>query len=266
MNGEILALIATVAAFDTRTTVTTSTAGFEFVEWVRFELWTPGATAPAEATDSFDAWFNGLHGRGVTRLLLAVPGLNTGGPFPDRRQFGFINTPGWFLIGAGPRRERWRVLWRVGNQQAPDRRIWQILFQGVVADGSDPPTVSAPRPIVDETNNLISALDTAYRFAVRADLQPWPDSFARALRIATSPPEPPPAEAAYQGALLPPGWRSPEVRRLLRTALAASVFGGMATWNDVATRNAADAAEHDRVSHELFVAMLAAYATGVNSA
>jgi hypothetical protein len=266
MNGEILALIATVAGFDTRTPVTTSTPGFEFVEWVRFELWISGATAPAETADSFDGWFAGMQGRGIGRLLLAIPGLNTGGTLPDRRKFGFINTAGWFLIGAGRHRERWRVLWRVGNQQAPDRRIWQILFQGVVADDHDPPTVSAPRPIEVETNNLLGALNAAQHFAQRTQLEPWPASFARALMIGTAPPEPPPAEAAYQGSILPAGWRSPEVRRLLRTALAAGVFGGMGTWNDVAMRDGADAAEHEHVSQQLFIAMLAAYATGVNTA
>ncbi len=111
VSGELVQLIELMGAHNTGTAPNAAGLPLEFVEWVRYELWTGAGSEPADVNHT-------VQDRGVGRLLPAVPGVN------------------------------------VGNQQAADRRIWQILVQGMADTGPLAPT-GAPLlpqpPAVDAT-------------------------------------------------------------------------------------------------------------------
>lgn len=262
MSGEIDLLLRTIAAFDTGTTPDRDTFPLNFVESIAFERWTLGSDAPTSAVDGFGAWFDTLRARGVRRLQLAFPGVNAPGALPDRYRFGFSNATGGLLLATGQSPERWRALWNVGNQDAPDRRIWRITFQGVAEPGA---LLPPPAPIADVTAALVDAIAAVRDVAAGTGLADWEAFFARAQAIAGTPEDAPASEVPGVPEL-PRGWRSPEARRLLQTARASNAFGAMGSWNDVGVSEADAKERYEHASQGLFVVMLHALVAGANTA
>jgi hypothetical protein len=263
MSGEIDLLLRTIAAYDTGTVPEGDTFPFVFVESMMFERWASGGDAPASRLDSVGAWFDSLRARGVQRLQLAFPGINAPGAAPARGTFGFSNGTGGFLLAAGPRPERWRALWNVGDRQAPDRRIWRLTFQGVEHDPRA--LLPPPPPLPQTTAALLGAIDATRRVAAANGLTNWEGFFARAQAIGSSPAGAPPIDVPGIPAL-PAGWRSPEALRLLHAARAANGFGAMGSWNDVGFTDAEATAAYEKASDDLFAMMLHALVAGANTA
>jgi hypothetical protein len=263
MSGEIDLLLRTIAAYDTGTVPDRDTFPFVFVESIAFERWELGAEAPGSRLDGFGAWFESLRARGVQRLQLAFPGVNAPGSKPTRGTFGFSNASGGFLVAAGPRPERWRAVWAVGDRQAPDRRIWRITFQGVAHDPRA--LLPPPPPLPQTTAALLAAIDATRQVAATNGLTEWEGFFARAQAVGSSPVGAAPIDVPGVPAL-PSGWRSPEALRLLHAARAANAFAGMGSWNDVGLADPAALAAYEHTSDDLFVLMLHALVAGANAA
>lgn len=262
MSGEIDLLLRTIAAYDTGALPDRDTFPFVFVESVAFDRWESGADAPASHLDSFGAWFKSLRSVGVQRLQLAFPGVNAPGTKPTRGTFGFSNASGGFLLAAGPRPERWRALWALGDRQAPDRRIWRITFQGMAHDPRA--LLPPPPPLAQTTDVLLNAIAATRQVAAANGLNDWERFFARAHAIGVAPLDAPVADVPGVPAL-PAGWRSPEALRLLHAARAANGFGAMGSWNDVGLSDPAALAAYERVSDDLFAMMLHALVVGANN-
>jgi hypothetical protein len=263
MSGEIDLLLRTIAAYDTGTVPDRDTFPFVFVESAMFQRWQPGGDAPVSNLDGFGAWFESLRALGVQRLQLAFPGVNAPGTMPVRGTFGFSNATGGFLVAAGPRPERWRALWALGDRQAPDRRIWRITFQGVAHDSRA--LLPPPPPLAETTAALLAAVDATRQVAAANGLANWEGFFARAHAVGSSPVGAAPIDVPGVPAL-PSGWRSPEALRLLHAARAANAFAGMGSWNDVGLVDPAALASYEQTSDDLFVLMLHALVAGANAA
>lgn len=262
MSGEIDLLLRTIAAYDIGTVPDRDTFPFVFVESVGFERWEPGADAPASRLDDFGAWFESLRALGAQRLQLAFPGVNAPGTMPARGTFGFSNASGGFLVATGPRPERWRALWALGDRQAADGRIWRITFQGV--DHDPRALLPPPPPLTETTVALLAAVDATRQVAAANGLADWEAFFGRAHAIATSATDAPPVEVPGIAAL-PTGWRSAEALRLLHAARAANGFGAMGSWNDIGLGDPSAHDAYERASDELFVVMLHALVAGTNA-
>jgi hypothetical protein len=235
-------MVTLAAAVETGRPPSTTEFPWVFVEWTHSELWDdPGAAGPIARAASTEEWLAGVGARGIGRMLLVIPGLNGPGALPDRHKFGFAGPAGEQLLASGAD-EVWRVLSEVGDRGAPDRRIWRLLLQGVVAPPGTYPRPPLPTTVAFAQANLLAALRALVTYADRAGLDAT--EAQTAIGVADGSIDPTPT----QGHWLPADWRTPAVRRLIAGAFAANVFRGMGSWNDEAPPSPADAPEHERVS------------------
>jgi hypothetical protein len=109
-------------------------------------------------------------------------------------------------------------------------------------------------------SSLASALEAVRAFAERQGLKYWSKHFRRCLlRLSL---EPQPLEDLLE-LLLINGLPVPAVQ-LVNAAMAADVFGGMGSWNDLAF-DGPDAKQYEHLSNQLLQAMKAAFRAGINS-
>lgn len=236
---------------------------FQYVRRVRFEL-RRSSFRPATSASDVGGWLEGARERGIDRLWLSIPepGVVTtdGHEVPDRMLVAFAGAGLWFLVGSSrdEPRELWRASWAVGDQEAPDQRIWDVEYRGEpLADAGVPirPDVSA------SAQRLIRALEEIEVFARDQRLNEWADWFADSRRLA----EVEDPQAPYHPDMLPSlGFEKP-ARRVLAMAARAWVFGGMGSWNDLVFEARTEEDEYNRLSAKLYSAVLGAFVAAVNA-
>lgn len=199
-----------------------------------------------------DAWGERLAGDGVERLWLAAAGLGIAewptelaGPMGA----GFVGGVPVGVLSTGPAGgQLWRGQWSGGTRVADGA---QILLANYL------PEPAKVEPARVEVGTAIQELDAvlrrAERFAEGRELPGWARVFARARRS-------PEGEAR----LFPASWPDPDGVRLADMALAAWVFGGMGSWNDLGFDDGAGQREYEQVSGELLDAVLRACVASVN--
>jgi hypothetical protein len=236
---------------------------FEYVRRVAFDLHDSSDGRSWAAAD-VGGWLNDAREREIERFWLSIPDPRdvdvAGQQVPDRMLVAFAGAGQWSLPGTSEGRsaERWRASWALGDRDAPDRRIWDVAYQGESVESERPPV--HPDIAVTESR-LLTALGKAGSFArERKEVEGWADSFADARRLASAAdPQPP-----YFPDMLPPRGFSESARRLLATAARSWVFGGMGTWNDL-TFDGSEEEAYEEVSAELYDAVLGAFVAAANS-
>jgi hypothetical protein len=236
---------------------------FQYVRRVRFELNEPRLGQPAIATD-VAGWLDGARDRGIERFWLYIPepgDVGTDGQrAPERMLVGFVGPGRSFLLGTSKERpaEIWRGSWDVGNENDPNRRIWHVDYRGERVDkGIVPPQADIP----GSGQRLLAALEAAETFAGIQELKDWAAWFVDARRLGhAKDPEPP-----YHPDMLPAAGFPEPARQLLAMATRAWVFGGMGSWNDLVFDTPEQRDEYERLSAQLYSAVLGAFVAAVNA-
>ena len=211
---------------------------------------------PVAATP--DAWFARLRHNGVTGVQLAfAPDEDAG--LPDRVTSGFVGGGGdWRLLAllADGTCEHWIARWEMGNQRAPDDRIWRVTY-GLA--GTAP--IAPPRPpsFADVLARFTTALVNIRAFSERNDCGNFTNCFQSALDCLADP------DACIGDDRSPTlnGVVPPQALALLSAASSAWVFGGMGSWNDMAFDGATDV-EYRKVSGDLFATLREAIVAAAN--
>lgn len=261
VHGELAQLIAVAAhgsawlagrTGDAPPDLESANSTFQYVCSVRFEL--PGRLLRAPTVSSSAAeWLVEARRRGIGRLALATPP----GRLTDRNLLAFAGTSPAAMVASSAKGpvERWSATWTVGNQDAPDRRIWDVAYRGE----RDPKIGLAASNVVQATDELTTALQRAAAFARAHDLDHWAAIFEAALGLDHAGDPVPP----YHPDMFPSTAFGRAPRRLLAMATRAWVFGGMGSWNDLLF-DGADVHAYDAVSNELLAVVLAAFVAAVN--
>jgi hypothetical protein len=261
VHGELAQLIAVAAhgsawlagrTGDAPPELEHANSTFQYVRSVRFEL--PGRLLRAPTVSSSVAeWLVEVRRRDVDRLSLSI----RSGRLPDRNTLAFAGTIPAVVVASSPKGpvEQWSATWSVGDQDAPDRRIWDVAYRGE----RDPKTVLAASNVVQATDVLTTALQRAARFARAHDLDHWAAIFEAAIGLDHAGDPVPP----YHPDMFPSTAFGRGPRRLLAMATRAMVFGGMGSWNDLGFEDA-DAQAYDEISDELLAAVLGAFVAAVN--
>ncbi|MFL5344913.1 MAG: hypothetical protein ACJ8AT_08965 [Hyalangium sp.] len=157
-----------------------------------------------------------------------------------------------------------------GDEPDPEESVkWNTFFTPAPGSSSlsfeyvpvDPgQAASAERDLTSCRARLASALEAVRGFAERQDLKYWSKHFRRCLlRLSL---EPQPLEDVLELLLLN-GLPVPAIQ-LVSAAMAADVFGGMGSWNDLGF-DGPDAQVYEELSNRLLLAMKAAFRAGINS-
>jgi hypothetical protein len=236
---------------------------FQYVRRVRFEF-RRASFWPVTSASDVGGWLDGAREREIDRFWLSIPepgAVTTDGhEVPDRMVVAFAGAGPWFLVGTSrdQSRELWRASWTVGDEDAPDQRIWDVEYRGEpLADAGLPlrPEVSA------SAERLMGALEEIGCFARDQRLGDWADWFADARGLA----EVEDPKAPYHPDMLPGLGFAKPARRLLAMGTRAWVFGGMGSWNDLVFEAQAEEDEYNRLSAKLYSAVLGAFVAAVNA-
>jgi len=227
---------------------------FKFVRQIRFELEGSLLHKPVVATD-LASWLEEARHRAVTRLWLAIPDEAGVG---DRRLVDFVGTATWFLVATEKDRpaEVWRPIWILADGDAPDRPTWDVEYRGRRNSKVEVPHVSPAASM----ERLTGAITQAQAFAAGEGLDDWAAVFGAALRLGEAADPVPPLHPD----MFPPTAYGRSARHLLAMADRAFVFGGKGSWNDLALPSPSATDAYERVTAELYAAVLEAVVAAVN--
>jgi hypothetical protein len=146
----------------------------------------------------------------------------------DRMTAAFVGGGGiWTLetLHADGTSAFWTADWIVWNQDAPERRIWRVMYTA----GPPGPTSRGDSPdIVAQTATLREALVDILAFAESHECEPFTGMFRHAIAALDAT-----GTRGYHRDLAPAGILTDAELRVLDACQIASVFGGMGSWNDL---------------------------------
>jgi hypothetical protein len=276
MNGILSQLVTVCSAANGRTSrrcaverLLAEHADFKYchaVSFVRLRRNWLGRKKEVPLAGDPDAWLAWLTSRHALRAYLHY--VPTARPMvPDYKLAGLVGGGGiWSLLVQYERRvEQWLARWDVTHQDAADQRIWTVTYGLVRSWAAAPLSVPfglLPVDLPATSERLQSILARAESFAARHRLDGFGDAFRRAGAMLGG-------SAAVE---FPPyvdfvclECYSPLARRLFAAAYAASVFGGMGSWNDQSFEDRGENDEYEQISGQLYAALNAAVQSAANS-
>jgi hypothetical protein len=217
-------------------------------------------TRETEIANNPDAWFIVLKSHGALGIRLTRSAQNSSW-LSDRMSAGLVGGGGnWKMevLFPGQTSEFWMARWEVGNQEAPDRRIWRVTYR----------CVSRARTIRPVTGDLAKATAALYEnlkeiraFSAKMKADVFTKYFDEALDTIASKGS---NRHGYHQDLAPDGFLSGEAAMLLDACQKAWVFGGMGSWNDMGF-DGEDQKTYERVSERLFQSINAAIVEAATS-
>ncbi len=223
----------------------------KFCEQIDFATIKPPHDNPREVVVSAtpDAWLGRLKASGMVGLRLRHDSGQAGhARWQDAGALG--GTGRWTIetLDADGFTWEWVARWRVGNPQAPDRRIWLVRYGAV----SRNPTVPASGTLAEEEPALGAALEKILEFAsAHAECRGFVGNFQRAL-AALRPGGP---RAGYHQDLAPYGVISERAAATLDACQSAWVFGAMGSWNDLGFERDIEAV-YEAATERLFATLI----------
>lgn len=263
MNGDLAALVALAlhgndwlaSRNGPAPQLDTANSTFQYVERVHVTCPRRGLLRTRTwAADGVAAWLQFVRNSGGRRLSLVIGGSRSPG-LPDAVAASFANGVRWGLVSDGPTPRFWQAHWAVNDRDRPDRRIWAVEVSGTPLGRPRPVDAASPAA----RHELRAALEETREFAETCELDTWSTWFSEALDLLDAP-EP---VIPYHPDLAPAGLPV-ESRQLLAAAVAAWVFGGMGSWNDLGFPDATVQAEYDRRTGRLYASILGALAAVVD--
>lgn len=260
MNGEIAQLVALTCYGNAMLRGISAPPFFpdnstcRFAEYVKFRDF----DRRVELAATPDQWFVGLLSQGTKGLVLRHAPSRT--EVDDRMTAGFAGGGATWALEAAKAdgtSDFWVAEWDVGDQAAPDDRIWRVDYLRHSGGATTPHglrTLSAVQ--ADFATALRDIRAFSVRFAGNEGFTSCFDSGLEALRASD-------AQPGYHRDLYPSHMLPQTAPSLLSAAMVAWVFGGMGSWNDQGFDE--EQAEYERVSDALYSIINEAIAVAASS-
>jgi hypothetical protein len=179
---------------------------------------------------------------------------------PEHMLAGFVGGSGTWLIEAvySSYSDFWANRWEVTRRNDTDRKIWSVSYGRTQVQQ---PTANFC-PDVQQTKEILTNNLTAIQsFAKKHQLDNWAAIFQNALRVLHSSE----SEAVFNQALIDKFNYPLPALQLIYSAIAAYVFGGMGSWNDLAFETKEEYEEYQKLSVSLYSSINRAFISGINS-
>ena len=209
-------------------------------------------TVVAEGTAGWYAELRELGARNIWLVRRAGP---TWEDTPQHMLVAFAGGGDWHLqVDYPDRSEAWPAFWRFAGK--PGEGHWYVTYGAVPLEGMP----QAQKHDLGATGaRLRQALVEIEQFARANGEETWAGIFKAALDDFDGG-----GEYRYPEMLPDEGYSS-EARRLLSVAARAWVFGGMGSWNDLSFPAGEARADYDRLSSQLYDAVMTAVVAATNS-
>ena len=236
---------------------------FQFDATVRFVILSGQRATRVETEIAPDpmAWFEWLKAEGIIGLRLHfAPKSKT--LKEDRMQAGFVGGGGRWVIEAirdTQISDFWEARWQLGDRNAPDRKIWNVTYVRIAE--RDNRRAEIEPPLAKLQADIDKVLGDIATFADQHEKAQFAASFRRGQELLHD--EHPLAEG-YHSEFVRSSRLSLAAAQLLGTAVAAWVFGGMGSWNDMSFKGE-EQKQYDELSDALFVLLARAITASANS-
>jgi len=207
------------------------------------------------------SWFNLLKQENCKELKAYYhPSEENEQGTPDYKLAGFVGGGGIWLIEAiyPTHSDFWASRWEVNQPDAPDQNIWSVSYGRTVSAAE---TINFCPDVEKMTLAMEAILTDIHEFASEKQLDNWADVFQRALDLLKGNQ---PSADWYKDLIYESDY-SENAMRLVRSAMAAHVFGGMGSWNDLGFDNQADNETYEELSYYLYDNINRALLSGINS-
>ena len=235
---------------------------FKFCKAVRFVALSGEASKRTESPFADDPmqWIARLKDEGTTSLYLHDVPRNDA-RISDRMSVGFVGGGGRWVIETRQAQasDLWESGWQVKDKDDPDRKIWDVTYYRTAHGGAHIPL--QPRSLTTLREELSIVLPKIEAFAARQKLEGFAHAFRNAAGALSSAE---PFAGTYHSDLATTPTMPLEAKQLLGVVLAAWVFGGMGSWNDLGF-DGSDQQEYTELSDDLFMLLNQAIAVAVNT-
>lgn len=179
---------------------------------------------------------------------------------PDHKMAGFVGGGGtWLLEAIYPSHsDFWAARWQADRPNDAEQNIWSVNY-GRTVSGTD--TINFCPDVNSVAQGLKAVLTDINRFALHHKLNNWADIFQNALNILNSNE---PATGWYENLIVKSDYSQASLQ-LLYAAMAAHVFGGMGSWNDLGFEGEEDNKVYESLSFYLYDYINRALISSINS-
>lgn len=271
MNGPVAQMVALVchgnAYLQGQSTIEyfSRNSTCQFCESVKFfevkNATTPNPIERPIAT-SPDDWFPLLKKTGVAGLRLIADPANRPN-ISDRKSAAYAGGGKIWTIEElrdGGQSGYWAQKMVLGDQNAPEQRVWQMSYGRVGQGPTSPPPL--PDALARAHAALFATLREMLSFASAHErLDPYSEYFSRAIETLSSNGQ---FLHAFSRDLAPENFLTPGTVALLDAAQTAFVFGGNSGWNDLAFEGG-DQVIYEELSDKLFETITEATIAGANA-
>jgi hypothetical protein len=207
------------------------------------------------------SWFEYLKQENCRELKAYYhPSEGNGQGTPDHKLAGLVGGGGtWLLEAIYPSySDFWAARWQADRPKDPQQNIWSVSY-GRTVNGAD--TINFTPEINSVRKGLKAVLIDINKFALHHQLNNWADIFQGALTKLNSNE---PATGWYENLIVEANY-SQAALQLMYAAMAAHVFGGMGSWNDLGFESADDSKMYEELSFYLYDYINRSLISGINS-
>ena len=218
---------------------------------------------PTESVVANDptAWFALLKQEGCRGLKAYYhPSEENEQGTPDYKLAGFVGGGGtWLIETVYPSySDFWAARWVADQPDDPQQNIWSVSYGRTL---SNVDTISYSPEVNHISNGLKEILTDIYAFASHHQLNNWSKLFQTALDLLESNQ---PATGWYENVIIKSSY-SQAALQIIFSAMAAHVFGGMGSWNDLSFESEEDRKTYEELSFYLYDYINRALLSGINS-
>ena len=229
------------------------------IEFVEVERNPSGPPKTSTLATSPDDWIHELPVREVDGVRL-IFGPRNDPSISDRMSAGFVGGGHvWTMevVRDDGLSEFWSSDWRVWDQQAPERRIWRVVYRLEATRKSGP---YSGRNLAIVRQVFRDSLLEVREFSERHTQGAFTRHFSEALEALDDFT----ADVGFHKDIALPGQLSEDAESLIKASMRAWVFGGMGSWNDMGFEGALQT-EYENISERLFDAVHEAIEAAVTS-
>jgi hypothetical protein len=219
-------------------------AGLEFVKKLSFSI----DHSEQPIADSSIKWFEYLLSEGFDRATLFIDRYENGNTDINLLAFaGAMRSA--VLTESGDREVIWYSSEEVLDIKDPERKIWQVRFDGSRLKDLLPRVVAT---VSESRTALTRSLTDLVTFCNDHQLSEWGSSFARSLALVDEPI----ASFDRPANVFPEVGYSDDVKALFFAAADSWCFGGMGSWNDMGFTDKVVQARYESVSADHYKAIV----------
>lgn len=228
---------------------------FQYVSAVSFQAENPLDDAlgqPRILLKDTHSWFSQLENDGVKYLKLDLLNLQH---LPPPYATSIFTAGGAWVIQTD-KGKCWQARWSFQSQRSRQGKIWKVEYR----ESDNVPAIKDFPDIETAYRDLENSLVVAQNFSERRRFG-WEKWFSKAIELLhdSSPIQP------YYTDLIPYSFGNIRIRQLLAGALQAWVFGGLGSWNDMYITDLSLEEEYQRVSKNLYGAIIQSVGAVTNS-